>query len=253
MLQTLLETRRRFMVGGAYGFYALTGIARFTKDFDIFVHPRDRDTILDALRRRGYRVHVPFPHWLAKATDGEADLDVIYGAGNGVVTVDDGWFAHALPGEVLGLAAWLCPAEETIWSKAYIMERERFDGADIVHLLHARAEQLDWRRLLDRFGDHWRILLAHLILFGFVFPGERGRIPAWVLRTLQTRMAQEVESPAPPERLCQGTLISREQYLVDVECKGYLDARMPPRGSLTPAEIARWTAAIPGRGDDDAG
>jgi hypothetical protein len=197
-------------------------------------------------------VEVTFPHWLAKAMGEDAVvLDIIFGSGNGVATVDDVWFAHALPGEALGLSVRYCPAEETIWSKAFIMERERFDGADVAHILQACAGTLDWRRLLERFRVHWQVLLAHLVLFGFIFPGERARIPAWVLRTLQARLEAELDSRAPAECLCQGTLLSREQYLVDVECKGYVDAREAPRGTMTPQEIARWTAAIPGRGDND--
>ena len=58
---------------------------------------------------------------------------MIFSSGNGVATVDDEWFAHAPEGEVLGLPVRLVPAEEMIWSKAFIMERERFDGADIMH------------------------------------------------------------------------------------------------------------------------
>jgi hypothetical protein len=252
MLRALMDSGLPFLVGGAYGFYALTGIARFTKDFDVFVHPGDRDSILRALADRGYRVEVAFPHWLAKASDGDVVLDIIWGAGNGVAAIDDGWFAHAVPGEALGLSVGLCPAEETIWSKAFIMERERFDGADVAHILQARAERLDWRRLLERFGPHWRVLLAHLVMFGFIYPAERARIPAWVLRSLQARLDEELERPPPTEPLCQGTLLSREQYLVDVECLGYKDAREAPRGAMTPEEIARWTAAIPGRGQRDA-
>jgi hypothetical protein len=41
-----------------------------------------------------------------------------------------------------------------IWSKAFIMERERFDGADVMHLIHENANRLDWNRLLERFGQH---------------------------------------------------------------------------------------------------
>jgi hypothetical protein len=252
MLRALVDSGLPFLVGGAYGFYALTGIARFTKDFDVFIHPRDRERVLQALADRGYGVEIAFPHWLAKASHGDVVLDIIWGAGNGVAAIDDAWFAHAVPGEALGLPVGLCPAEETIWSKAFIMERERFDGADVAHILQARAERLDWRRLLDRFGAHWRVLLAHLVLFGFIYPAERARIPAWVLRTLQARLAAEVASAPPAERLCQGTLVSREQYLVDVECLGYVDAREAPRGPMTPEEIARWTAAIPGRENRDA-
>ncbi len=61
-----------------------------------------------------------------------------------------------------------------IWSKAFIMERERYDGADIAHLILACGRDLDWRRLLGRFGRRWRVLLSHLVLFGFVYPGGAG-------------------------------------------------------------------------------
>ena len=52
-----------------------------------------------------------------------------------------------------------------------------FGGADVLHLLNACAETLDWSRLTRRFGRHWRVLFAHLTLFGFVYPSERCRIP----------------------------------------------------------------------------
>ncbi|MDC8448805.1 MAG: hypothetical protein LV473_10645 [Nitrospira sp.] len=47
---------------------------------------------------------------------------------------------------------------------------ERYDGADIAHLLHVRSEKLDWGWLLWRFDRQWRVLLSHLVLFGFVYP-----------------------------------------------------------------------------------
>jgi hypothetical protein len=118
-----------YLVGGAYAFERYTGIARHTKDFDVFVHPRDVDAALSALSAAGYRTELTFPHWLGKAVIGDEFVDVIFGAGNGVAVVDDEWFAHAVSDEVLGLPARLCPAEEMIWSKAFIMERERYDGA----------------------------------------------------------------------------------------------------------------------------
>ena len=55
---------------------------------------------------------------------------VIYG---GVAKVDDLWFDHAPRTNVLGLIVRLTPAEEMIWSKAFIQERERYDGADVAH------------------------------------------------------------------------------------------------------------------------
>jgi hypothetical protein len=233
-----------FLVGGAYAFERYTGIARHTKDFDVFVHPRDYDLALDALAQAGYRTERTFPHWLGKAVMGDDFVDVIFGSGNGIAVVDDEWFAHAVDAEVLGVPARLCPAEEIIWSKAFIMERERYDGADVAHILHASAERLDWRRLLWRFGPHWRVLFQHLILFGFVYPADRHRIPGSVMRCLTRRLDQELLTPPPPDRLCQGTLLSRAQYLVDVGCRDYLDARLTPYGPLSEEEAAIWTAAI---------
>ena len=37
----------------------------------------------------------------------------------------------------------LIPVEEMIWSKGLIMERERFDGADVTHLIRARTATCD--------------------------------------------------------------------------------------------------------------
>jgi hypothetical protein len=132
----------------------------------------------------------------------------------------------------------LCPIEETIWSKAYVMERERYDGADVIHLLRGCGQAIDWQRLLARFGGHWRVLLSHLVLFGFVYPGEQSRVPAWVLQELIGRLRREMEAPGAEARICQGTVLSAAQYLVDIEEWGYEDARLRPRGKLTREDAA---------------
>jgi hypothetical protein len=62
-------------------------------------------------------------------------------------------------------------------AKAYVMERERFDGADVAHLLASCGEQLSWKKLLRRFGPNWRVLLSHLALFGFIFSAQRKSHP----------------------------------------------------------------------------
>jgi hypothetical protein len=244
-----------FLVGGAYAFERYTGIARHTKDFDLFVHPRDVDRALAVLSADGCETETPFPHWLAKAHCGDEVVDLIFSSGNGVALVDDLWFQHATEDTVFDVPVRLIPAEEMIWSKAFIMERERFDGADVAHILRARADTLDWPRLLARFGEHWRVLLQHLVAFGFIYPCERTRVPAAVVRELMGRLDRELTRPAP-DRVCQGTLISRAQYLVDVEHWGYADPRLAPAGNMTSEERERWTAGIaddgPGRAPEPA-
>lgn len=243
-LTALQESSVPFLVGGAYALEPYTGIVRHTKDLDVFVRPADAERTLAVLTAAGYRTALEFPHWLGKAYSGEDYVDVIFSSGNGVAEVDDAWFARGVDGAVLGIPVKLCPPEEIIWSKSLIMERERYDGADVAHLLRASGPRLDWQRLLRRFDRHWRVLLSHLVLFGFIYPSERAHVPDWVMQELLGRLQRELSSPAPAERACYGTLLSRAQYLVDIEQWGYQDARLVPRGAMTPDETAQWTAAI---------
>ena len=243
-LQALHAAAVPFLVGGAYALAHYAGIVRHTKDLDIFVRPDDYVRTADVLQAAGYHLELSFPHWLGKAFCGDDCIDVIFSSGNGVATVDAQWFTHAMTGEVLGIAVSFCPAEEMLWSKSYIMERERYDGADIMHLLHARGAQFDWARLLYRFGPHWRVLLSHLILFGFVYPGEQALIPPWVMQELLRRLQHDIHMPPSANRVCQGTLLSRIQYLTAIEGWGYHDARLAPHGNMTAEAIAHWTCAF---------
>jgi hypothetical protein len=252
-LRALDEGGAPVLVGGAYAYARYTGIERHTKDFDVFVRPRDFDRALEALARQGWQTERTFEHWLGKAYQGDDFVDVIFSSGNGVARVDDLWFEHAQPGEVLGMPVRLAPAEEMIWSKAFIMERERFDGADVAHLLRACAPDLDWDRLLQRFDSNggWRVLLAHLVLFGYIYPGEATRIPERVIETLAGRLRREAAAPPSEEDegLCRGTILSRSQYLIDILAWGYRDARERPLGNMSGQEIERWTAAAEKDGD----
>jgi hypothetical protein len=240
-LTALNATEIPYLVGGAYAYERYTGIERHTKDFDLFVRRKDVGAMLEALRRLGCRTELTFPHWLAKASRGGHFVDLIFGSGNGIARVDDTWFQHSVPDQVLGLTVQLVAPEEMIWQKAYIMEREQFDGADVAHLLRASAATLDWDRLVGYFGGaQGRILLAHLVLFGFIYPNRRGSIPAAVLRGLVARLDDDSED----SKLCRGTLLSRAQYLPDVRPGGYRDARLRPEGPMTAEEVAHWTDAI---------
>ena len=232
-----------FLVGGAYAFARYAGIVRHTKDFDVMVRPADAERALAALERAGYDTDLTFPHWLGKAYSGDAFVDVIFRSGNGIGVVDDDWFEHAQIDRVLGRPVKLVPPEEMIWHKAFVMERERFDGADVVHLLRERADKLDWDRLLSRFGEHWRVLFGHLVFFGYVYPAERIRVPGKVMDDLLRRLREEMTEP-DDHRTCRGTIISREQYLIDVGEWGYHDARLGRNGTMSKREVAHWTAAI---------
>ena len=230
-----------FLIGGAYVMEMCANVSRRAKDFDLYVRPYHVDAALGALAHAGFNTEATSPHWLAKARHGRDYVDLIFRAGNGLCEVDDSWFARAHDDELLGLPVKLCAPEEMIWMKAYIMERERFDGADIAHLLVSCGDKLDWPHLVRRFGPDWRVLLSHLVLFGYIYPSEQGRIPRSVMDELIERLRKE--SPGQ-EHVCRGTLLSRKQYLVDVGKWGFRDARLEKRVHMDSEDIAQWTTAI---------
>ena len=243
--EILEDEKIPFLLGGAYAFGHYTGIVRHTKDLDLFVRPDQVPQTLDAFNAAGYRSEIYFSHWLGKAFHGNDFVDIIFSSGNGACPVDNMWFTRAAAGKVLGCDVRLIPVEEMIWQKAYIMERERFDGADVNHLLRACGSKLDWDHLLKRFGPHWRVLLAHLVLFGFVYPDKRDNVPAEVLQSLIAKIsdvpAGECSNDSHP--WCAGTWLSRTQYLTDLEEWGFADPRLKPEGPLTKEQLRRWTDA----------
>ena len=240
VLASLHDAGVAFVVGGTYAMERLAGVTRQTKDLDLFILEDDWPLIRHVLAASGVEAHLEFPHWLAKATRGPDLVDLIFAGGNGFIRVDAEWIGHGAPGIVLGFPVHICPAEEMIWSKAFVMERERFDGADVLHIIRRSGRDLDWNRLRRRFADHGNVLLAHLLLFLFTYPDARDVVPDWLLDDLWARRVM----PADGDRVCRGTLLSRAQYLVDVHAWGYADARLEPRGRMTDDEIALWTAAV---------
>ena len=241
-MRRLVDSGIPFLVGGAFAFSHYAHVRRDTKDIDIFVKPEDCPRVLAMFEQLGYQTEIPFPHWLGKIHSHGHFMDVIFNSGNGVAKVDDLWFEHAAKTNLLGIIVRLSPVEEMIWSKAFIQERERFDGADVAHLLRETGPSLDWPRLLMRFGDHWRVLLSHLILFGYVYPDKRQNIPAWVMDELIRRLS--VSRPNLQNDVCYGTLLSREQYLHDLHQLKYRDGREEPEGPMTREQIDIWTRAI---------
>jgi hypothetical protein len=242
VLNLLTEAGIPYLVGGAYALAYYTGIQRDTKDLDIFLTRRDVERALDLLSDAGYRTEMTHAHFLGKVFSDGLFVDLIFSSGNGLSPVDDEWFRYARDGEVLSLPVKFCAIEDMLWSKAFIMERERYDGADVAHLIRAGAPQLNWLRLFAHFGPHWRVLFAHFVLFGFIYPGERDRIPRRVMDTLVDRLVQE--GATTDSNVCQGTLLSRQQYLHDLDALGMKDARLVPQGNMTAEEIERWTAGI---------
>jgi hypothetical protein len=224
-IQRLTEAGIPFLVGGAYAYGVYTGIYRDTKDLDLFLRRPDAMPALEILERDGWRTERTYDVWLYKGFKGKWYVDVIFSSGNGIADVDDEWFEHANRGRVFGQSVSLIPPEEMIWSKAFVLERERFDGADVAHLFRSCAKTMDWGRLLRRFERYWEVLLAHLLLFQFAYPSERSAIPADVLSLLLDRARQSMGEGDWKRRICRGDLLSAVNYQVDIRDWGYSSGR----------------------------
>jgi hypothetical protein len=81
-------------------------------------------------------------------------------------------------------------------------------------------------------------------MYRFIYPSERDAIPRDVLERLLAQMRAEMDEGNSQDRVCQGTLLSRSQYLLDVGRYGYADARVAPRGSMSAEDCVYWTWAI---------
>lgn len=217
-LELLKECGTNFMLGGGFAMSHYTGIYRDTKDLDIFCKPNEYSLILKFFAKKGYRIELFDVRWLAKIFKGDYFIDVIFDTVNNICTVDDTWYKHASKGEFAGMPVKFLSAEELIWCKIYVQNRERFDGADINHIILKYGKKLDWKRLLVRLDPHWHLLLSQIINFQFVYPADfHDIIPKWIFDELMSRAHLQYDLPSPVERVCRGPVIDQTQYMIDIK------------------------------------
>ncbi|HXH07715.1 MAG TPA: nucleotidyltransferase [Vicinamibacterales bacterium] len=260
-LETLNAAGVPYVVAGAYAIYEYTGIYRQTKDLDLFFEPSAVLPAARALKEAGFKVQLIDPHWLAKATSEGCCVDLIYGMGNGVAFVDRAWFEFSREGVLAGAPVRVAPAEELIWHRLFISERHRQDMADVLHVLLAVGETLDWDRLLARVGPHWPLLLAQVLVFGYVYPGFRTKVPRRVLEGLLERARAELGRDEGDPSITRGPLISRFSFAIDVQEWGFTSPRAElVRRAQSTDEVRRIAAdpiwevaeALPGRRAEDS-
>ncbi len=213
-----------YVVSGLYAMYEYTGIYRKTKDLDLFVDPGNVVPAAKALRDEGFTVRLMDSHWLAKALKVGKQIDLIFGMGNGLNLIDRAWYRYSRAGILAATQVRVAPPEELLWHRLYVSERHRHDMADVLHLILCRGSELDWDRLLKRLHQDFRLLLAHIHLFDFVYPGYRQRVPDHVRDRLDERAFAADDEPGDPT-VCQGTLISRFSFSIDVNEWGFRDLR----------------------------
>ncbi|KAA6457983.1 nucleotidyltransferase family protein [Acidobacteria bacterium AB60] len=215
-IRTLLRADVPFVVGGAFAVHRHTGVWRPTKDLDIFLVPARIPDAFACLQAEGFVTSVEDPVWLAKARRGHAFVDLITGVGNASLVVTEDWISRGQREIVLGVPCTVLPPEECVASKTFVAFRERFDGADVVHLIKACGPQMDWDRVLQLMDGHWELLYWSLVLYAYVYPARADQVPASVWEELTRRFAERVRHPdrnAP----FRGSLVDPRMFAIDVE------------------------------------
>lgn len=173
-----------FAVGGGLAFSAYARRWRDTKDMDLYVRPADRDAMVALLGELGFtdyfEVHDYDRRWIYRSHRDGRIVDVIWQMANYRTEVDDDWLDRGRSLRVHGLRFRLLPLEELVWSKLYVVQRERCDWPDLLNLVHAGVEEIDWDHLLSRLGDDAPVLGGLLSVFGWLCPERASRVPTTV-------------------------------------------------------------------------
>jgi hypothetical protein len=222
-LRLLAESGIPFLLSGTYAVTAYTGLVRPTKDLDVFCKAGDYPKILAYFQQRGYRTEVEDERWIAKVFQGERFFDVIFNMSNGTLQITDEWFQGTDTIEVYGTRAKITPPTELIWSKVFIQDRYRYDGADVAHVILKQADAIEWKRLLSYMEPYWEVLLNHLLNFRFIYPTKRELVPKWLMEELIGRLTAQLVLPPAKVEVCRGRLFSPRDYITDITDWGFAD------------------------------
>jgi len=223
-LGCLMESRIPFILAGAFALYAYTGIQRNTKDLDVFLPAEHVRPALLALNAKGLRTEVRDGLWLAKAHKDPYFVDLIFANPNKEIQIDMGWIRRSNRVELFDMSVPLIALEELIISKIYVARMDRFDGADICHLIRGSKGRIDWHWLTRCLGRDQELLLWHFVLFQYVYPGHVHLLPTPLMDRIYEAMNHNRTNPLP-EKTFRGTLIDPDSFEVDCRLWGYEDIR----------------------------
>jgi hypothetical protein len=195
------ERGTKFALGGGFAINAYTGLQRDTKDLDMYVTPSSREAMIEILGRAGmsdYYEQAPYDRkWIYRGHANGVIVDVIWAMANQVTEVDEAWLTRGPEVNVGEQQLRLLPPEELLWTKLYVIQRDRCDWPDVLNLIYSRGDTLDWEHLLKRLGADAALLAGVLSLFAWLCPGRVWTIPDWLWGRL--KMMKPTPSAMAPE------------------------------------------------------
>ncbi len=224
VLKLMADSGIPFLVSGTYALASYTGIDRPTKDVDVFAKAGDALKMLHFFKEHGFDVEIVDERWLSRITRGELFVDIITNMPTVTTHVTDEWFENAPATELFGAKVLLVPPTQFVWSKIFVQDHHRYDGADVAHMILKKHEEIDWQRLLSHMELYWEVLLMALLNFRFVYPSERHAVPRWLMDELLERLRDQYDVKGPGKRVCRGRIFSPRDYAIDVDKWGFSDA-----------------------------
>lgn len=204
-MDALCQAGVDFMVGGAFAVYHYTNWWRNTHDLDIYVVHEDVERAAKVLASVGFAdlgEQAPGDwQWIYHSGKDGLILDVIWRFANLANYITDDWFDRASTGEFLGLNLRFLPLEELCWIKVFVINRHRCDWPDVMRVIRAQCQRLNWNRLLDLLGEHWLLLAALVDVFDWQHPDSMDCIPQGIRNELAAkREAYRLDHPVTVSR-----------------------------------------------------
>jgi hypothetical protein len=216
-------TGRPFLLGGGFGLAIYMDHWRNTKDIDFYILPEDRDYFVSALEKAGfadyYKKHPYDRGWIYRSHRQGVIVDVIWSMANRHASTDLSWFDRAKTVSVRDEPLLVLPAEELLWCKLFVLQRDHCDWPDLMNLLYAVGPSLDWGHVIKRIGADFPLLKALVTLFDWVCPERAVQLPARVRRQFQ--LVRPAGHPVPDTRQRARLLDSRAWFA------GFLSKNVP--------------------------
>jgi hypothetical protein len=210
VIEELRRARVEFAFGGAFATAVYTGRLRNTKDFDCYIMPEDRQRMMDAVHRAGLQDHFDRlsydRSWIYRASQGDVIVDAIWEMANHRAQVDGDWLHRGPEVTLRGERLRCIPIEELIWSKVYVLQRERSDWTDVLNLIDAHTTGIDWNRLLQRLREDIPVLGGAMSVYAWLAPDRAPDVPTPIWSRLGL---------APPERRGNPELSQQRAALLD--------------------------------------
>ena len=206
VVESLGKRGIRFAVGGGVAFSAYSGRWRNTKDLDLFILQADRDSAIQAVTEAGFSDYfdqLPYdPAWIYRGYKEGHIVDLIWAMANHSTFVDEQWLGPSRSVLIHGLELPLTPVEELVFSKLYVIQRERCDWQDLFNIIYRQGERLDWPRLLEIVGIDAPVLGAMMRVYAWLCPEPATALPGWIWE----RMCVLPPDPAPGRGVDRGRI-----------------------------------------------